>query len=310
MLGLLSLLGVGLAVALSLAVWYVMHRISHPPRKTYAWAVSRGLPSDPGELDAPLEFNACEQSLRVGNASKLFPVWEIRGEAPDGPVVIFTPGWGDSRIGLLPRLGALRGHASTIIAWDPPGHGDAPGTWSKGVREPAMLLELADEAWRSSGKQCVLMGSSAGGGVSVAAAALDAQRPEGERAIIGVIAEAPYRHAPVPARNVIRSTNQPWALNGPIAFALMGIIEGVGPRWRGFDRAELAATLRVPVLVLHGDQDAVCPVDDGRDIAAASGGELAVIAGGGHNDLWTNEAFGLQSADAVELFMRSLSDPV
>jgi len=312
-LGLIALLSIGLALAVSLAVWFVVHRIGHPPRKTTAWAIARGLPSDPGELDEPLEYSACEQSLRFKKSSQMFPLWEITGEAHEGagaggggPVVVFTPGWGDSRLGVLPRLSPLRKVASRIIAWDPPGHGDAPGTWTKGVHEPAMLLEIVDELCRAQSAGVILMGSSAGAGVCIAAAALDAERPEQSRSIVGVIAEAPYRHAPVPARNVIRGSGQPWAINGPLAFALMGIIEGVGPRWRGFDRAALARAVRAPVLVLHGDQDAVCPLDDGREIAEACGGELVVIEGGGHNDLWTDAAFREQCAEAVERFIRSI----
>ncbi|MCW2700143.1 MAG: alpha/beta fold hydrolase [Blastococcus sp.] len=40
--------------------------------------------------------------------------------------------------------------------------------------------------------------------------------------------------------------------------------------------------VRCPVLVLHGDLDAIVPLETGADIARWTGGELVVIAGGGH----------------------------
>jgi pimeloyl-ACP methyl ester carboxylesterase/predicted glycosyltransferase len=45
---------------------------------------------------------------------------------------------------------------------------------------------------------------------------------------------------------------------------------------------ELAAGLRCPVLVIHGDQDAVTPHRRGRELTRATAGELVTIEGGGH----------------------------
>jgi pimeloyl-ACP methyl ester carboxylesterase/predicted glycosyltransferase len=46
--------------------------------------------------------------------------------------------------------------------------------------------------------------------------------------------------------------------------------------------AELAARLRCPVLVVHGDEDAVRPHANGAKLAELAGGRLATIEGGGH----------------------------
>lgn len=306
--GLLTLLAIGLAIALALAVWFVMHRISHPPRRTSAWALAKGRPSDPSELDEPLEFRAFDLSLACKGRARKYPAWEITGKNPDGPVAIMTPGWGDSRLGMLARIDAIASECSRIVAWDPPGHGEAPGRWTMGVREPAMLLHTADMMREATGRRCVLFGSSAGGGVSVVTAAMDAQRDDNTRAVAGVIAEAPYRFPQVPARNVIRQAGYPWAINGPIAFALMGRIEGVGPKWRGFDRADHASIVRTPLLVIHGSEDAVCPLEDGRTIANNAGGELVVVEGAGHNDLWKEPPMRMECVDAVRRYLRSLND--
>jgi pimeloyl-ACP methyl ester carboxylesterase/predicted glycosyltransferase len=46
--------------------------------------------------------------------------------------------------------------------------------------------------------------------------------------------------------------------------------------------AELAVRLRCPVLVVHGDEDAICPHAAGARLAELSGGELVTIGGAGH----------------------------
>ena len=289
-IGLLVLLGAGLALVVLVGSALTAHRLRRPPRRTAAWAAAKNAPADPGELDNPREF-------RTG-AFRGCEYWEIPGDASEGPLVVVSPGWGDSKIGALPRLAALTPWASRVIAWDPPGLGVTPGRCGLGVTEPAllgaMLKELAD------GHGTVLCGWSLGAGVSLAA---------GHGAgVIGVIAEAPYRLAPTPARNVLRGAGLPYRINLPLAMAAAGARLGIGPAWRGFDRAEHAAALRVPVLVLHGSDDAVSPVQDGRDIAAAAArGTMEEIEGGGHNDLWTDDRFRGWASDAVTAFGRSLT---
>jgi pimeloyl-ACP methyl ester carboxylesterase/predicted glycosyltransferase len=44
----------------------------------------------------------------------------------------------------------------------------------------------------------------------------------------------------------------------------------------------LCARVRCPVLVIHGDEDAISPIGRGEVVAEATGGNLVTIAGGGH----------------------------
>jgi pimeloyl-ACP methyl ester carboxylesterase len=46
--------------------------------------------------------------------------------------------------------------------------------------------------------------------------------------------------------------------------------------------AELARRLRCPVVVVHGDQDAIRPLANGAKLAELAGGELVTIGGSGH----------------------------
>ena len=45
---------------------------------------------------------------------------------------------------------------------------------------------------------------------------------------------------------------------------------------------EAAMTVRVPTLVIHGDEDAISSVESGRELARLSGAELVVLPGSGH----------------------------
>ncbi len=298
--GLLLLLLVGLVGAIgALTVWTVW-RLRNPPRRTTLGATLRGRPGDPGEMPSARAF----RSWTIEWDGWTLPVWEIEGDAPRGPVMILTPGWGDSRIGALTRLDALAPVCSRVIAWDPPGLGESSkGRWLMGVREHGALLKLIERA-TAGGERVALYGWSAGAGTSIAAAK-EAKGAARER-IAAVIAEAPYRLAWTPAFNVLRSVAMPYRVNGPLAFAWMGWRLGVGSRWRGFDRAERARGVSCPLLVLHGDGDDVCPVEDGREIARAAGGRIEAIAGAGHNDLWTDERWAARCADAVRGFVRTL----
>lgn len=297
--GLLSLLLAGLITLIVWATMWTMWRLRTPPRRTYAWAVAKGRPGDPGELAEPRAFDR----WTIDAADATIEVWDVAGDAPDGPAVILTPGWGDSRIGGLARLPAIARSASRVLLWDPPGLGDTPGRWPMGTREHEIVHALAGRIAPDAVRGVVLMGWSAGAGTSIVAAAQSHTLP-----IVGVIAEAPYRLPWTPARRVLRQIGAPWAVNGPLAFAMLGLRLGVGARWAGFDRAEHASRLRCPLLVLHGSADAVCPVEAGRAIAAAAqDGALRIVDGAGHNDLWTDTDFAAQSAKAVGDFLRALN---
>lgn len=306
-LGLLALLAVGWVGFGLLVTGLCLYRLTHPPRRTYATAQRQGRPGDPGELAAheggPRGFG--EWTFRAGSRS--LPAWDVKGDDPEGPVVILTHGWGDSRLGGLSRLATAAAVASRVIVWDMPGHGTAPGASALGLREGdhlrALIHTLDDRV--ETQRPLVLWGWSLGAGVSIDAAATEAMRQR----VIAVIAEAPYRLPQTPARNVLALWGLPrgWSL----AAALM--LVGLEHRARGwtqpggrFDRAERARSLSAPLLVLHGDQDDVCPIADGEAIArAAPCGVLEPLRGCGHHGVWTSPDARTAADAAVRGFLAS-----
>jgi pimeloyl-ACP methyl ester carboxylesterase len=295
-MGLLILLAEGLAVCLIAGVGYAVWLLTHPPRRTFATAVSRGRPGTPEQLDARPAF---EEWTFISRGLEL-PVWDIKGGLPpgEGPTVVMTHGWGDSRIGALSRVPAVMPHCSRLILWDLPGHGEAPGRSSLGAREVQDLLALIGRV-REPGVRLVLMGWSLGAGISIEAAARGA--PED---VAGVIAEAPYRFPWTPARNVLRLRRLPYRWNLMPALWCVGWDVGAGPNWRGFDRAGHASHLGCPLLVIHGTLDEVSPVEDGRKIATAAPlGRLLELPEAGHYGLWTDARFAGTCAEGLRAFL-------
>lgn len=282
-IGLLMLLALGWVLGVALMTAYTLRTLTRPPRRTYASALARGRAGEPSEIPADWGGARVFEAWTFRSRGLELAAWDVQGERPDGVVVILTHGWGDSRVGALARVEAVVKIASRVILWDMAGHGESEGPSTLGVREVEDLLALIEKVRGELG--VVLYGWSLGAGVSIAAAA----RCEHVRA---VVAEAPYRLAATPARAVIRGWGMPWRINLPIALAWVGWRAGVGVGWCEFDRAEIARGLRVPMLVLHGTEDVVCPVEDGREIAAAGRGEFVAIAGAGHHGMWTGEARG------------------
>ncbi|MDX9910917.1 MAG: alpha/beta hydrolase [Phycisphaerales bacterium] len=229
MANLAILLAFGGVAYWALLVVMTARTLSRPPRYTAGAAIARGRPSDPGELDEPRAFT----SWTLRSRGMELPVWDIPGDDPRGPVVVMTHGWSDSRLGALPRLQGVLACASRIIAWDMPGHGDAPGSCDLGATEwidlCALLDRIADteppnepkpaQTESSAPHDVVLFGWSLGAGVSLRAAVewnnLRASISPGENPprVAGVICEAPYRVPHTPASRVLRLRRMPWRVN-------------------------------------------------------------------------------------------------
>lgn len=285
-LGLITLLALGGLVYLTLLVGAIAWGLTHPPRRTYAAALGRGIAGLPDELAPPLKF----ESWSFRSRGLDLPAWDVRGGRSASPTVIFVHGWGDSRIGALVRMAPLAPLASRLIAWDLPGHGEAPGVSRLGKFEAGDLRALIDHV----GGEVVLFGWSLGAGLCIEVAA-------DEERVKAVIAEAPYRFQDQAARNVLRNASLPSGLSLHLALAALGL---KGSWKRDSDRAGLAAGVSCPLLVLHGTEDEVCPVDDARAIAAAAPrARLIEITGGDHNRLWTEPEWARLCEAAVREFL-------
>ncbi|MEM1071284.1 MAG: alpha/beta fold hydrolase [Planctomycetota bacterium] len=296
--GMAVLLGTGLVLAwASVCVWTAWV-LTHPPRRTYASALAKGRPGEPGEVRDSIRWT----KQRVASRGVSLEAWTIEGDDPSAPTLVMTHGWADGKVGGLVRLEAVLPQCSRVIAWDMPGHGESGGGCRLGLVEADALLAVIDTL--APDDDLVLLGWSMGAGISIdVARSLDR--------VAGVVAEAPYRSAFTPAQRVLESQGLPWRATLWPALLLVGLTRGRGPRWmlRGspFDRARIARELRCPLLVLHGDLDSISPTDDGMAIAeAAPGGSFRSIEGATHNGMWTVDGTAPAAGEAVGSFLQQL----
>lgn len=307
-LGLIIVLGEGLALAWCLLLVVTARTLSRPPRRGEGYAVARSLPLDPTDaaralgVERPVAFS---QWTFASSAGQSLPVWDIIAHRPDGPTLIFTHGWGESRHTSLARLAAWLPCCSRVVMWDLPGHADTArgASFRLGTREVDDLRRLIDVVAGErrdapSGVPIVLHGYSLGAGISIAAAVDDPR-------VVGVIAEAPYRLPTTPARNVLRSRAMPHRSNLVPSLAALGLTWGLGTRWLRadgpFDRAAWATRLSQPLLVIVGSRDEICPPEESRAIAqAAPRGRLVMIDGAAHTDVWSTPSFAEHAARTID----------
>src|SRR4051794_37254269 len=92
-IGLLTLLLVGLGLAILAVTWYTIYLLTRPPRRTYASALARSRPGDPGQLPPGPRGARKWSAWKFEWGGLSLPVWDIEGDAPEGPVMILSHGW-------------------------------------------------------------------------------------------------------------------------------------------------------------------------------------------------------------------------
>lgn len=233
---------------------------------------------------------------------------------PSRPTIVLVHGYGDSFTTWEKWIPALAG-SYRVIALDLPGHGltRAPDDWTPGA--DTFLATLDGFATALSLPRFVLAGNSMGGGIAWGYAIA---HPERVRGLVLVDAAGwPLGDAGPPplAFRILQYRLGRWVLeridNRPL------IAEGVKKdfhdpslataafidRWAAFQRApghrrilmqvpigkfvgatpELLAQVKAPTLVLHGESDAILPVEHGRQFAAAiPGAKLITYPSVGH----------------------------
>ncbi|MCC6322480.1 MAG: alpha/beta hydrolase [Phycisphaerales bacterium] len=312
-LGLILLLGIGLVIGWGMLSVHTYLMLTRPPRRTYGWAVARSLPGDPSELRLPdpharHEVAWSEWTFRAGtltgegDGGLELPVWDIAGLDPSGPTVILTHGWSDSRVVMLGsgRVAAALPVVSRLIVWDLPGHGEARGRCSLGLTESGALRALVERIAERD-RRVVLWGFSLGARISIEAASSN-------RAVEGLIAEAPYVLPRTPALNVLRHRGLPYRANLGPALAAVGVRRGAGPGLAGGGgRVRLdASRLDCRLLVIHGRADLVSPIEDGRRLAAsARDGRIDEIEGGQHQSLWFSAETSAAATESLRRFLAS-----
>lgn len=285
MVGLLILYIFAASLIVLIGTAGLLRIMQRPQRRTIAWAMAHQLPQSPEDLD----LESREWTARLSDESTS-PGWIINGNDDDGPVVIISHGWSNSRFGSLMLAPFFVPYVSRVVVYDVRGHGDSTAKRTTlGLIEADDLASIIDQVRGEAdvpNRPIVLFGSSVGAAIAIRAAAKmkqDTSRTSHAQPV-GLILQGAYRDDDEPVRNRLKLVGMPpWPFM-PLAVKLFRA--GI-PGYTPFDGPAMIRNLGpMPMLLIHGENDRVCPVEAAEIIVdAAENADLLIIPGGRHSQL-------------------------
>lgn len=186
-----------------------------------------------------------------------------------------------------------------VLSLDLRGHGDSGGASTLGDRE-ALDVEAGIRWLRTYGHEHVtVVGLSMGGTSALHAGARDA----GADALVAISAPARLREVPdtVPMQRLRAIWETPWKRHGMRALVRVRVVPPAD--WTAPPHPEEAATaVRVPLLVVHGEDDAYFPFSDAEAVASSAAGPTELWrepAGFGHAEDGVTAEFSGRLAAAI-----------
>ncbi|HET7031442.1 MAG TPA: alpha/beta fold hydrolase [Candidatus Limnocylindrales bacterium] len=281
----------GLFAALAAAPFALAYRFALLYRVKAGYPTPRPPQRTPADLGLP--FEAVEAPTDDGLT---LPAWFVpaRGGEP-GPGVAIVHGWESARDRLLPIVQFLHAAGFHCLAIDIRGHGANPKE-----RLPITAGEFGTDAlaaWRAlAGRPEVTSAAILGHSMGAIGALLAASNEPRVAAVVATSSPAdPWRLT----RQTFRLARLPFpdVIAYPLAWLTSRVY--VRPRGHGLVSTSASAALRritVPVLLVHGDQDAVIPVEHLHRLARVTTGsgtpaEILEIAGGQHSWLYEFPAY-------------------
>jgi pimeloyl-ACP methyl ester carboxylesterase len=283
-------------------------------RFALTYRVRAGYPRRHPPTWTPDQFGLPFETIEVPTTDGLrLPAWFIPAGPDRAPGVVLVHGWESARDRTLPHAQVLHGAGFHVLTFDVRGHGaNGPESLPVSVAEYAADTRAAVAVLhaRPEVSRVAILGHSMGAAGSLVATAAD---PE-VAAVIAVAAPAdPYRLT----RQTFRLARLP--IPDPLAWPLAWLTTRVYLRPRGHTIASISATravreIEVPVMLAHGDQDGVVPVEHLARLAAARRAarpnevtETLVVQGGHHS--WLYEDPGYRAAIA-RFLATALGGPV
>jgi pimeloyl-ACP methyl ester carboxylesterase len=200
--------------------------------------------------------------------------WLFRARAARRGLVVYLHGVGSNKedgIGVAARLGPL---GWDVLAYDSRAHGESGGEeCTYGFYEKRDVGHALDALGVT---RAVVMGSSMGAAVALQVAAVDAR-------VVAVIAQSPFSDL----RTIVHE-RAPWlAQDWQVEAALHAAEETAAFRVDDVSPVGAAASIRAPVLILHGTLDRDIAPEHARRIFAALPGakRLVMLEGAAHNDV-------------------------
>lgn len=251
---------------------------------------------------APAELHLPFQSVLIGSPAGPCPAWYFPADSRTW--VIQVHGRGTTRGECLRAVPVLHaaGLPSLVVSYR--NDGEAPrsrgGAYALGAVEWRDVDAAVSYALRHGADRVVLMGWSMGGAVALQTALNSGNR---ER-IVGVILDSPV----VDWRSVLQFQARQLGVRAPLpALAIRALSHRASARLSGaeepipFDRLDVVARadeLRVPVLILHSEDDGYVPSAPSRALQEARPDLVTMprITGARHTKIWNYDEAGWSSA--------------
>jgi pimeloyl-ACP methyl ester carboxylesterase len=217
--------------------------------------------------DASILAEARKRHLRAG--AHHFVAWQWGDTAP---WVVLLHGWGSHAARFGNFIAPLRAAGFSVIGIDAPAHGQSPGRQSDLLRFRDCLAEVL----RTHAPVHAVVGHSLGGGALLTVLAETREHHPDKICLFGVPSDMDY---------ILESFAMMLSLDEPARDDLRRRFEQrFGRTARDISVTAAAPHVRVPVLVVHDEEDNVAPIAQGMAVAAAiPGATLLRTQGFGHS---------------------------
>lgn len=244
------------------------------------WGIRKGLAAprlphhtDPGALG--LGFD----TVRIATANgKTVHAWLIPApEARAAPAVIVMHGWGGNAALMLPLAAPLHAAGYTTLFVDARCHGASDDDTFASLPRFAEDVEHAF-AWLAThagvdSQRIALLGHSVGAGAVLLAASRTPQ-------VAAVVSVAAFSHPAAMMRRWLATRHIP---EKPIGLYILKYVQKtIGHRFDDIAPVTTLSRIRRPVLLVHGEDDAIVPIEEAQQIFAARGEspvELMTLSG-------------------------------
>jgi pimeloyl-ACP methyl ester carboxylesterase len=219
--------------------------------------------------DAPILERAQRSILRCGKDRFTIFRWEHAG-----PPVVLLHGWGSHAARFADFVAPLQAAGFSVIGIDAPAHGTSPGTFSDLPRFRDSLAEVL----RAHEPIHAVIGHSLGGGAVLTVLAETADHHPKKICLFGVPSDMDY---------ILESFAMMLGLKPPALARLRALfLARFGRPASAISVAAAAPKVRIPVLVVHDEDDNVAPMTQGAAMAESIPGAI----------LWRTRGFGHSGA--------------